>query len=120
MKELAIVAAFSPLIGALVAGLGGKRVGRAGAHQWTIYSVLLSFLCSCAIFWDVLQGNTFNGPVYTWLTSGEARFEIGFLIDRLTALMMVVVTFVSLMVHIYTMGYLHDDQCSVRFFSFIS
>jgi len=73
---------------------------------------------------DVLDGNTFNGPVYTWLTSGETRFEIGFLIDRLTALMMVVVTFVSWMVHIYTIGYMADDDTSPggyqRFFSYIS
>jgi NADH-quinone oxidoreductase subunit L len=123
MKELAVLAAFSPLVGALVAGLGGKRVGRAGAHQWTIYSVLLSFLASCVIFYQVLQGETFNGPVYTWLTAGEAastHFEIGFLVDRLTALMMVVVTFVSLMVHVYTIGYMRDDPGYQRFFSYIS
>jgi NADH-quinone oxidoreductase subunit L len=123
MKELAVLAAFSPLVGALVAGLGGKRVGRAGAHQWTIYSVLLSFLASCVIFYQVLQGETFNGPVYTWLTAGEAastHFEIGFLVDRLTALMMVVVTFVSLMVHVYTIGYMRDDPGYQRFFSYIA
>jgi len=68
----------------------------------------------------VLQGNSFNGTVYTWLTSGDTRFEIGFLIDRLSALMMVVVTFVSLMVHVYTIGYMHDDPGYQRFFSYIS
>jgi len=68
----------------------------------------------------VLAGNTFNGPVYTWITMGETRLEIGFLIDRLTALMMVVVTFVSLMVHVYTIGYMADDPGYQRFFSYIS
>jgi len=123
MRELAIVAAFAPLVGALVAGLGGKRVGRNGAHSVTIFSVLLSFLASCVLFASVLQGDTFNGPVYTWLTSGElgsTRFEIGFLVDRLSALMMVVVTFVSLMVHVYTIGYMHDDPGYQRFFSYIA
>ena len=72
------------------------------------------------MFADVLDGNTFNGTVYTWLTSGGTRFEVGFLIDRLTALMMVVVTFVSLMVHIYTIGYMADDPGYQRFFSYIS
>lgn len=71
-------------------------------------------------FVDVLQGNTYNGSVYTWLTSGETIFEIGFLIDTLSATMMVVVTSVSLMVHIYTIGYMHGDPGYQRFFSYIS
>ena len=86
----------------------------------TIFAVLLSFLCSCVVFADVLEGNTFNGPVYTWLTMGDTRLEIGFLIDRLTTLMMVVVTFVSLMVHIYTIGYMAEDPGYQRFFAYIS
>ena len=86
----------------------------------TIFAVLLSFLCSCVVLYDVLQGARFNGPVYTWLTSGGARFSIGFLIDPLTALMMVVVTFVSLMVHVYTIGYMAEDPGYQRFFSYIS
>ncbi|MGH8667920.1 MAG: NADH-quinone oxidoreductase subunit L [Burkholderiales bacterium] len=123
MKDLAIVAAFAPLIGAIVAGLGGRAVGRAGAHSVTIFSVLLSFLASCWIFAQVLDGAGLQGPqgtVYTWLTSGGTRFEIGFLIDRLTALMMVVVTFVSLMVHVYTIGYMAEDPGYQRFFSYLS
>ncbi len=112
--------AFAPLLGAIVAGLFGRRIGRAGAHSVTIFAVLLSFLCSCAIFADVLQGERFNGTVYTWLTSGGTRFEIGFLIDRLSALMMVVVTFVSLMVHVYTIGYMAEDPGYQRFFAYIS
>ncbi|HZM34806.1 MAG TPA: NADH-quinone oxidoreductase subunit L [Burkholderiales bacterium] len=120
MKELYLIVPFAPLVGAAVAGLGGRWIGRAGAHSVTIFSVLLSFLASCWIFADVLQGNTFNGTVYTWMTSGGTRFEIGFLIDRLTALMMVVVTFVSLMVHIYTIGYMAEDPGYQRFFAYIS
>ncbi len=120
MKELALIVAFAPLLGAIVAGLFGRRIGRAGAHSVTIFAVLLSFLCSCAIFADVLQGERFNGTVYTWLTSGGTRFEIGFLVDRLSALMMVVVTFVSLMVHVYTIGYMAEDPGYQRFFAYIS
>jgi len=77
-------------------------------------------LASLLIFQDVQAGNTYNGPVYTWLTSGDLTLEIGFLIDRLTVLMMLVVTFVSLMVHIYTIGYMADDPGYQRFFSYIS
>jgi NADH-quinone oxidoreductase subunit L len=86
----------------------------------TILSVLLSFVASCVVFVDVLNGNAFNGTVYTWATSGETPFVIGFMIDRLTTLMMVVVTFVSLMVHVYTIGYMAQDPGYQRFFSYIS
>src|SRR5438132_8565791 len=120
MKDLVIVAAFAPLLGAIVAGLGGRWITRQGAHSAAIFSVLLSFLASCVIFMDVLKGESFNGTIYTWLTVGDTRFEIGFLIDRLTALMMVVVTFVSLMVHVYTIGYMAEDPGYKRFFSYIS
>jgi NADH-quinone oxidoreductase subunit L len=116
MKTVYLLVPFAPLAGAIVAGL----LGRAGAHRVTILSVLISFLASCWIFSDVLAGNSFNGSVYTFLTSGGTRFEIGFLIDRLTVLMMVVVSFVSLMVHIYTIGYMADDPGYQRFFSYIS
>src|SRR5712692_1032278 len=120
MKELAVIVAFAPLLGAIVAGLFGRQIGRAGAHSVTIFAVLLSFLCSCAIFADVLQGESFDGTVYTWLTSGDTPLHIGFLIDRLSALMMVVVTFVSLMVHVYTIGYMAEDPGYQRFFAYIS
>ena len=116
MKTVYLLVPFAPLVGAIIAGL----LGRAGAHRVTILSVLISFLASCWIFSDVLAGNSFNGSVYTFLTSGGTRFEIGFLIDRLTVLMMVVVSFVSLMVHIYTIGYMADDPGYQRFFSYIS
>jgi NADH-quinone oxidoreductase subunit L len=120
MKALYLLVPLAPLFGALVAGLFGRAVGRAGAHSVTILGVLVSFLASCWVFADVLQGNTFNGSVYTWLTSGGVKLEIGFLVDRLTALMMVVVTFVSLMVHVYTIGYMAEDPGYQRFFSYIS
>jgi NADH-quinone oxidoreductase subunit L len=120
MKTLYLLVPLAPLFGAIVAGLFGRAIGRAGAHWVTILSVLASFVASCVIFADVLSGNTFNGSVYTWLTSGETRLEIGFLIDRLTALMMIVVTFVSLMVHVYTIGYMAGDPGYQRFFAYIS
>src|ERR1039457_5462374 len=120
MQQLYLLVPLAPLAGALIAGLGGRAIGRAGAHWVTILGVTVAFLVSVAIFFDVLDGNVFNGSVYTWLTSGETRFEIGFLIDRLTILMMGIVTFVSLMVHIYTIGYMADDPGYTRFFSYIS
>jgi len=120
MQKLYLLVPLAPLAGALIAGLAGRAIGRAGAHWVTILGVTISFLASVAIFFDVLDGNIFNGSVYTWLTSGETRFEIGFLIDRLSVLMMVVVTFVSLMVHVYTIGYMADDPGYQRFFAYIS
>jgi NADH-quinone oxidoreductase subunit L len=120
MKTLYLLVPLAPLAGAILAGLFGRALGRAGAHWVTILSVLASFLASCWILADVLQGNTFDGSVYTWLSSGGVRLEIGFLIDRLTALMMVVVTFVSLMVHVYTIGYMAEDPGYQRFFAYIS
>ena len=118
--QLYLLVPLAPLAGAIVAGLGGRGIGRSGAHWVTIAGVAVSFVASCAVFLDVLDGATFNGPVYTWLVSGGTRFEIGFLIDRLSSLMMVVVTFVSLMVHVYTVGYMADDPGYQRFFAYIA
>jgi len=118
--QLYLLVPLAPLAGALITGLGGRRIGRAGAHWVTIFGVAISFAASCLIFLDVLDGAVFNGPVYTWLVSDGTRFEIGFLIDRLSALMMVVVTFVSLMVHVYTIGYMADDPGYQRFFAYIA
>jgi NADH-quinone oxidoreductase subunit L len=118
--QLYLIVPLAPLAGAILAGLFGRQIGRAGAHWITIIGAAISFAASCVIFADVLKGNGFNGPVYTWLVSGGTRFEIGFLIDRLSALMMVVVTFVSLMVHIYTIGYMADDPGYQRFFAYIA
>jgi NADH-quinone oxidoreductase subunit L len=120
MQNLYLLVPLAPLAGAIAAGLFGKWLGRAWSHRITIAMVTVSFLASVAIFNDVLAGNTFNGPVYTWLTSGDTSFQVGFLIDKLTATMMLVVTFVSLMVHIYTIGYMEEDPGYQRFFSYIS
>jgi len=120
MQNLYLLVPLAPLVGAIAAGLFGKCLGRAWSHRITIVLVAVSFFASVAIFNDVLAGNTFNGSVYTWLTSGDTSFHVGFLIDRLTVMMMLVVTFVSLMVHIYTIGYMEDDDGYQRFFSYIS
>ena len=117
---LAIVLA--PLGAALVAGLLGRVVGRAGAHLVTITGVATSFVLSAWVLKEQAFGAApvFNEPVYTWLVTDGMRMEIGFLVDHLSALMMTVVTFVSLMVHVYTIGYMHDDDGYQRFFSYIS
>ena len=120
MKTLYLIIPLAPLAGAILAGLFGRAIGRAGAHWVTILGVAVSFVASCFVLADVLEGNTFNGAVYTWLTSGGTSFQVGFLIDRLSALMMVVVSFVSLMVHIYTIGYMAEDPGYQRFFSYIA
>jgi len=112
----------APLAAAIVAGLFGRQIGRAGAHWVTILAVGLSFLLSCLVLKHLYfdGGTAENYMLYTWAVSDGLRMEVGFLIDRLTALMMVVVTFVSWMVHIYTIGYMHDDPGYQRFFSYIS
>jgi len=120
MKTLYLLIPLAPLAGAIIAGLFGKQIGRVGAHTVAILGVAIAFLASLAVFQDVQAGNTFNGTLYTWLTSGDLTLEIGFLIDPLSAVMMLVVTFVSLMVHIYTVGYMADDPGYQRFFSYIS
>ena len=111
-----------PLIAAIVAGLFGSLIGRNAAHWVTILAVGASFLMSFILLINSIYGEfyTENYTLYTWGISGDLRMEIGFLVDRLTLLMMVVVTFVSLMVHIYTIGYMQDDPGYQRFFSFIS
>ncbi len=109
-----------PLIGAILAGFFGPRLGRAFAHSVAIFGVAAAFILSGLVFQDVLAGKTFNGAIYTWLVTDGIRFEIGFLIDSLTATMMLVVTFVSLMVHVYTIGYMHDDDGYTRFFAYIA
>src|SRR5450631_1036041 len=120
MQSLYLLVPLAPLVGAIAAGLFGKWLGRAWSHRITIALVAVSFFASVVIFDDVQAGHRFNGPVYTWLTSGDARFQVGFLIDSLTVTMMLVVTFVSLMVHIYTIGYMEEDPGYQRFFSYIS
>ncbi|MFY9722069.1 MAG: proton-conducting transporter membrane subunit, partial [Azonexus sp.] len=120
MQKLYLLVPLAPLIGAMIAGLFCRVIPRWVAHTATIAGVAIAFVASVIIFRDVMAGNTFNGPVYTWLTSGDYKFEVGFLIDTLTVTMMLVVTFVSLMVHIYTIGYMQEDPGYNRFFSYIS
>src|SRR2546423_2537276 len=120
MQQLYLLIALSPLAGSIVVGLWGAKLGRAASHWICILGVAVSFAGSGFVLRDVLAGNAFNGDIYVWMTSGNVKFAIGFLIDPLTALMMAVVTFVSLMVHIYTVGYMADDPGYTRFFSYIS
>src|SRR5215213_1491516 len=120
MQKLYLVVPLAPLAGALIAGLFGWAIGRRGAHIVTILGMIVCVVGSAVVYNDVLQGNTYNGTVYTWISSGNANFDIGFLIDRLSATMMLVVSFVSLMVHVYTIGYMADDPGYQRFFSYIS
>jgi NADH-quinone oxidoreductase subunit L len=120
MQQIYLLIPLLPLFGAAIVGLGNRALPRSLAHIITILGVAGAFALSVVVFLDVLKGHTFNGPVYTWLESGNAHFEVGFLVDKLTAVMMLVVTFVSLMVHIYTIGYMHEDDGYRRFFSYIS
>ncbi len=115
-----LIVPFAPLLGAIIAGLFGRALGRRTTHRIVIALVGLSLFSAIRIFQDVMAGHLFNGPVYTWLNSGDTSFQVGFLIDRLTATMMLVVTSVSLMVHIYTIGYMEEDEGYQRFFSYIS
>jgi NADH-quinone oxidoreductase subunit L len=122
MESVYLAIPLAPLAGAILAGLFGRQIGRAGAHWVTILGVAVAFLLSVLVFkYHVLDGAAdYNDSVYVWALSDGIQFEVGFLIDRLTVLMMLVVTFVSLMVHIYTIGYMADDPGYQRFFSYIA
>jgi NADH-quinone oxidoreductase subunit L len=116
----------APLVGSVLAGVfgthfGGNWLGRRITHSLTILGVLLAFILSAQTLWSVaVDGARFNETLYTWMVVGGLKMEIGFLVDGLTAMMMCVVTFVSLMVHIYTIGYMEEDEGYNRFFSYIS
>ncbi|QEP43463.1 NADH-quinone oxidoreductase subunit L [Ectothiorhodospiraceae bacterium BW-2] len=132
--QVTIATVLAPLIGAIIAGLFGAKIGRKGAHRVTIIGVAIATLLSLALFVHIVfeGGAVINQTVYLWMIADGISFEIGFLIDELTVMMMVVVTFVSLMVHIYTIGYMADDEHNwpaesragkhsyQRFFSYIS
>jgi len=122
MQTVYLWVVLAPLIGSIIAGIFGKVVGRTGAHIAAIAGVAIACILSLYVFkYIVIDGGpTFNDAVYTWMVSDGIHFEVGFLVDKLTAMMMVVVTFVSLMVHIYTIGYMHDDDGYQRFFSYIA
>ncbi|MEJ2514491.1 MAG: NADH-quinone oxidoreductase subunit L [Gammaproteobacteria bacterium] len=122
MENVYLTIVLAPLLAAAVAGLFGRRIGRTGAHLVTIAAVGLSFGLSAWVLGGLVTGRIepFNEAIYTWAVSDGLRMEVGFLVDRLSALMMTVVTFVSLCVHVYTIGYMADDPGYQRFFSYIS
>ncbi len=120
IESLLIWVPLLPLIAAAIVGLAGNKLPREAAHWITIGAVGTSFMLSCFVLRATVDGYIYNGNIYTWLTSGAIQFSVGFLIDNLSAMMMVVVTFVSLMVHIYTIGYMDEDPGYRRFFSYIS
>jgi len=116
----------APLVGAVLAGIlgtqfGGNWIGRRLTHSLTILGVLIAFILSASTLKSVaIDGARFNETLYTWMTVGDLKMEVGFMVDGLTAMMMCVVTFVSLMVHIYTIGYMDEDEGYNRFFAYIS
>jgi len=123
--HLLLIVPLAPLAGAMIAGLFGTKffgnlIGRKASHTVTILGVLISCILSLHTLSLVLDGATYNGSLYTWMTVVGLKLEVGFLVDSLTAMMMCVVTFVSLMVHIYTIGYMEEDEGYNRFFSYIS
>jgi len=122
LNQLTLMIILAPLIAGLIAGIYGKKIGRRGAHCITTLGVAISFVLSLIIlrqiFWENNTGSNTN--IYTWGISGNFHFYIGFLIDRLSAVMMSIVTFISLAVHIYSIGYMKDDPGYQRFFSYIS
>jgi len=120
-QTLLLSIVLAPLLGSIIAGLFGNQVGRVWAHRVAVYGVGIAFVLSVWVLkLVVMDGETYNQQVYQWLQSGSLSLEVGFMVDALTAMMMVVVTFVSLMVHIYTIGYMQDDDGYARFFSYIS
>ncbi len=122
MENFYLTIALSPLLGAIIAGFFGRTLGRTATHTITVLGVLVSTVLALMVFnYHVLeQGAIFNQNLYTWMQIGELNISVGFLVDNLTAVMLVVVSFVSLMVHIYTIGYMHDDKDYTKFFSYIS
>ncbi|MFP6829656.1 MAG: NADH-quinone oxidoreductase subunit L, partial [Gammaproteobacteria bacterium] len=122
MESIYLTIVLAPLLAAIAAGLFGTKIGRAGAHWITIAGVAISFMLSAIVLKDVAWDGApvFNETIYRWASIGGIDMEVGFLIDHLTALMMTIVTFVSLAVHVYTIGYMHDDPGYQRFFSYIS
>ncbi len=119
-QNLLLTVALAPLVGAIAAGFLGKTIGRRGSHIVTILGVFTSMVCSAVVLKDVIAGARFNATIYEWMVLGNLKMEVGFLVDGLTAMMMCVVTFVSLMVHIYTIGYMEEDEGYNRFFAYIS
>src|SRR5476649_687262 len=111
IQAVSLIAILFPLIGAAIAGIGGKIIGRKASHSITILGIGIAFVCSLYIFMQTMiyEMPAYDANLYTWGSSGRFNFSVGLLIDRLTAVMMVTVTFVSLLVHIYSIGYMRDD-----------
>jgi NADH-quinone oxidoreductase subunit L len=120
MQQLYLLVPLAPLAASIVVGLFGAKMPRSMSHWLTSTSVAIAMVASYVVWRDVAAGHYFNGDIYTWVAVGSLKMSIGFLIDPLTAMMMLVVTFVSLMVHVYTIGYMADDPGYSRFFSYIS
>ena len=123
--QLLLAVPLAPLAGSVIAGLFGtkffgNKIGRGASHSVTILGVLVALIISVQTLMAVMNGASYNGTLYNWMTVAGMKLEIGFLVDSLTAMMMCVVTFVSLMVHIYTIGYMEEDEGYNRFFSYIS
>lgn len=120
-ENLLLTLVLAPLFGSVIAGLFGKKIGEKASHTVTILGVAVAFILSVWVFKQVIfDGASYNDRVYQWLQAGSLSIEVGFMVDSLTAMMLVVVTFVSLMVHIYTIGYMQGDDGYSRFFSYIS
>jgi NADH-quinone oxidoreductase subunit L len=120
-QSLLLTAVIAPLLGSIIAGLFGSKIGRTWSHRAAIAGVAVALFASLYIFKLVIfEGQSYNATVYQWLQAGSLSLEVGFMVDSLTAMMMVVVTFVSLMVHIYTIGYMEEDPGYSRFFSYIA
>ena len=120
-QNLLLTVPLAPLAGAIAAGFFGRTIGRRASHMVTILGVLVAFIISAMTLYSVaVDGARFNATIYEWMVLGPLKMEVGFLVDGLTAMMMCVVTFVSLMVHIYTIGYMEEDDGYQRFFSYIS
>ncbi len=120
-QTLLLTLALAPLVGSIIAGFFGNKIGNAWSHRAAISGVAIAFgLSAWVLKLVVVDGESYNQQVYQWLQAGSLSLEVGFMVDALTAMMMVVVTFVSLMVHIYTIAYMRDDDGYSRFFSYIS
>ncbi len=120
--SILLTIALAPLLGCLLAGFLGKFIGRAGSHSVTILGVAISCTLSFYVLYQLTLGGAevYNQNIYTWFQIGHLNASVGFLVDRLTAMMLVVVSLVSLLVHVYTIGYMADDDGYTRFFSYIS
>ena len=122
MENIYLTIVLAPLIGAIIVGLAGHRLGRTLSHSITILGVTVSTVLALYVFnHHVLKGaEVFNENIYTWMQIGGLNMSVGFLVDNLTSVMLLVVSFVSLMVHIYTIGYMQEDEGYTKFFSYIS